>query len=24
VYPDAKIIHAIERDGALLTVIKKP
>jgi hypothetical protein len=23
-YPDAKIIHAIERDGAALTVIKRP
>jgi hypothetical protein len=24
VYPDAEIIHEIERDGAVLTVIKKP
>jgi hypothetical protein len=24
VYPDAEIVHTIERDGAVLTVIKKP
>ena len=23
-YPDAPVVHAVEREGAVLTVIKKP